>query len=122
MRKKETPTVMIGEREFTEPEIKQVKQLVSDINAFIEEDGLTYKGVFQEYDKSKSGLVTYSQFDDLLYNDLGVELDDPAIAKPLELTKKFGTRPESSDEIDYMKLKDLIDGKLDKKVMFSLHE
>lgn len=122
LRKKETPTVMIGEREFTEPEIKQVKQLVSDINAFIEEDGLTYKGVFQEYDKSKSGLVTYSQFDDLLYNDLGVELDDPAIAKPLELTKKFGTRPESSDEIDYMKLKDLIDGKLDKKVMFSLHE
>jgi hypothetical protein len=43
----------------------------------MEEDSLKYKECFEEYDTRKIGLVTYTQFDDLLYNDLGVELDDP---------------------------------------------
>ena len=114
--------LLVGEREFTEAQIKKIKQLVNEINSFIEEDGLKFKEVFEQYDKTKSGLVTYSQFDDILYNDLGVELDDPAIATQLKLTKEFGTRVDSKDEIDYMKLKDLIDGKLEKKVVFNLSE
>ena len=83
---KKKAAVLVGEREFSEGEIKQIKQFVSDFNAFIEEDGLVFKDVFSKYDKGKDGTITFKDFESALEEDLGVELDDPEIKKSLNLT------------------------------------
>lgn len=119
--KKKAP-VLVGEREFSEAEIKLIKQFVSDFNSFIEEDGLVFKNVFEKYDKGKDGTISYTDFANALEEDLGVELDDAEIKKSLKLTQEFCKRDGVKDRVEYMKMKDLIDGKLDKKVVFELNE
>lgn len=59
---KKKATVLVGEREFSESEIKLIKQFVSDFNSFIEEDGLVFEKIFQKYDKGKDGTISFKEF------------------------------------------------------------
>lgn len=83
---KKKAAVLVGEREFSESEIKLIKQFVADFNSFIEEDGLVFKEIFQKYDKGRDGTISFKEFGQVLEEDLGVELDDPEIKKQLVLT------------------------------------
>jgi len=59
---KKKAAVLVGEREFSESEIKLIKQFVADFNSFIEEDGLVFKEIFQKYDKGRDGTISFKEF------------------------------------------------------------